>query len=40
MEAVIVAGDAHCDVGSPPPRAEATPVISAADGVRALRCCC
>ncbi len=39
MVAVIVAGDAHCDVGSPLHRAEATPVLSAADGVGALRCC-
>ncbi len=39
MVAVIVAGDAHCDVGSPPHRAEAMPVLSAADGVGALRCC-
>ena len=38
--AVIVTGDAHCDVGSPPHRAEAMPVLSAADGVGALRCCC
>ena len=40
MVAVIVAADAHCDVGSesPPHRAEAMPVISAADGVGALRC--
>ncbi len=40
MVAVIVAGDAHCDVGSPPHRAEAMPAISAADGVGAPRCCC
>ncbi len=40
MVAVIVAGDAHCDVGSPPHRAEAMPVTSAADGVGAPRCCC
>ncbi len=43
--AVIVVGDAPFDVGSPPHRAEATSarpgpaVISAADGVGALRCC-
>ncbi len=40
MVAVIVAGDAHCDVGSPPHRAEAMLALSAADGVGALRCCC
>ncbi len=40
MVAVIVAADAHSDVGSPPHRAEAMPVLSAADGVGALRCCC
>ena len=28
--AVIVAGDAPCDMGSPPHRAEAMPVLSAA----------
>ena len=39
MVAVIVAGDAQFDVGSPPHRSEAMPVISAADGVGALRCC-
>ncbi len=39
MVAVIVAGDAQFDVGSPPHRAEAMPVLSAADGVGALRCC-
>ena len=37
--AAIVAGDAHCDVGSPPRCADAMPAISAADGVGALRCC-
>jgi hypothetical protein len=35
MVAVIVAGDAQIDVGSPLHRAEATPVISAAG---ALQC--
>ncbi len=40
MVAVIVAADAHCDVGSPPHRAEAMPALSAADGVGAPRCCC
>ncbi len=40
MVAVIVAADAHCDVGSPPHRADAMPAIRAADGVGALRCCC
>ncbi len=39
MVAVIVAGDAQFDVGSPPHRAEAMPAIMAADGVGALRCC-
>ncbi len=39
MVAVIVAADAHCDVGSPPQRAEAMPAIRAADGVGAPRCC-
>ena len=39
MVAVIVAGDAQLIVGSPPHRAKATPVIRAADGVGALRCC-
>ena len=39
MVAVILAGDAHCDAGSPLHRAEAMPAISAADGVGALRCC-
>ena len=37
--AAIVAGDADCDVGSPPRRAEERPAVSAADGVGALRCC-
>jgi hypothetical protein len=36
MVAVIVAADAHCDVGSPPHRAEAMPVLSAAG---AMQCC-
>ena len=36
---VIVAADAHCDVGSPPHRAEAMSVLSATDGVGAPRCC-
>ncbi len=40
MVAVIVVGDAQLDVGSQPHRAEAMPVLSAADGVGALRCCC
>ena len=39
MVAVIVVGDAQCDVGSPPHRADAMPAIRAADGVGALRCC-
>ena len=38
--AVIMVGDAQFDVGSPPHGAEAMPVLSAADGVGALRCCC
>jgi hypothetical protein len=37
--AAIVAGDAHCDVGSPPRRADEGQALSAADGVGALRCC-
>ena len=39
MVAVIVVGDAHCDVGSPPHRADEGQALSAADGVGALRCC-
>ncbi len=39
MVAAIVVGDAQLVVGSPPHRAEAMPVLSAADGVGALRCC-
>ncbi len=39
MVAVIVTAEEDCDVGSPPHRTEAMPVIRAADGVGALRCC-
>ncbi len=39
MVAAIVAGDAQLAVGSQPHRAEAMPVLCAADGVGALRCC-
>ena len=36
MVAVIMAGDAHCDVGSPPHGADEGPLLSAAG---ALQCC-
>ena len=37
--AAIAAGDAHCDVSSPPHRTDEGQALSAADGVGALRCC-